>query len=305
MGPHRDPGVLAPLARDSHDHTWRRQPAAEGERVGLLLARERGAIFLDGVGAQALERGSENSLGARVPARDGAGRALEEHPFLETIGRGAIALLAVPQQRLQVDALRDVHRVTDHIGLAVGRVEEHVAIGPEPFLAAAAHQAEQAAVRLLLADARQIAIEEWAHRRGEKFSEVPAHAVVRRIAELHRGGGAHVEEISLEVVAAHQALAVLDELAEEFQVVAQALVLALLRRRHLLQRVHPLTRLDEIAHLRASALSTLVHVYLPEAKIGCSAHPAQWSSMASMEGNERRGTGPSARTAGSAATDRS
>jgi hypothetical protein len=92
-----------------------------------------------------------------------------------------------------VDALRDVHRVADHIGLAVGKAEEHVAIRPEPFLAVAAHQAEEAAVRLLLADAGQITIEEWAHRRGEEFPEVPAHAVGRRIAELHRRGGAHVE----------------------------------------------------------------------------------------------------------------
>src|SRR5512134_2823011 len=178
MGPHRDPSVLAPLAWDSHDHARRRQPAAEGKSVRLLLLHERGAIFLDGTGAQALERGPENSLGAWVPARDGTGRALEEHPFLEPLGHRAIALLAVPQQRLQVDALRDVHRVADHVGLAVGKAEEHVAIRPEPFLAAAAHQAEQAAVRFLLADARQIPIEEWAHRRGEELPEVPAHAIV-------------------------------------------------------------------------------------------------------------------------------
>ena len=45
-----------------------------------------------------------------------------------------------------MEALRDVHRVADHVGLAVGKAEEHVAIRPQPFLTAAAHQAKQATV---------------------------------------------------------------------------------------------------------------------------------------------------------------
>jgi hypothetical protein len=62
-------------------------------------------------------------------------------------------------------------------------------------------------------------------------------------------------------VAADQALAVLDELAEKLQAVTEPLVLALLRRHQQLQRAQSLTHLSEIARW-PSRLFTLVHVCL-------------------------------------------
>src|SRR5262249_56301839 len=67
--------------------------------------------------------------------------------------------------------------------------------------------------------------------REAEFAKVAAHAFARRIAEFHGGGRTHVEERASQVVAADQALAVLHELAEELEPIAQPLALALLRRR--------------------------------------------------------------------------
>src|SRR5947208_1130907 len=114
-------------------------------------------------------------------------------------------------------------------------------------------------------------------------------------------------------MAAHQALAVLDELAEELKLVTEPLVLVLLRRRQQLQLVQPLTRLGEIANQRPSVLSTLAHaglpsvlcLQIPEPRDGCPqsthfapfgswgqdrlpAHPAQWRSMISMKSTKQR-----------------
>src|SRR5262249_17998103 len=77
MGAQRDPDALAVvIAPNAHDRARRGQSAAQRERIGLLLGREWGAVLLDGVGAQALERWPQDSLRAWVPTRDGARRAL-------------------------------------------------------------------------------------------------------------------------------------------------------------------------------------------------------------------------------------
>src|SRR4029450_1379441 len=92
---------------------------------------------------------------------------------------------------------------------------------------------------------------------SRELAEVPAYAVLGGVAELPCGGGAHVEEIALEVMAADEALAVLDELPVELRALAQPLVLPLMRGGQTLERGEALAHLAETLHEPPLALVSI------------------------------------------------